>query len=173
MLSNDNIRLRALEIDDIDKLYEWENNSDEWYAGNTITPYSRHELKQHILRACRSIYEQKQLRLMIEQNNPVCRSGIVDLYEFDAHHCRAAVGILIDTDCRCKGIATQAITLLTEYAFDVLRLHQVYAYIQADNEASLKLFARCGFTRSGVLSGWVARKEGFADACIFQLLNHS
>jgi diamine N-acetyltransferase len=173
MLSNDNIHLRALELDDIDKLYAWENNSHEWHAGNTLAPYSRHELRQHVLRGCRSIYDQKQLRLMIEQKNPVRPAGIIDLYEFDPHHRRAAVGILIEAERRCKGIATQAVTILTEYAFNVLRLHQVYAYIQSDNEISRKLFTRCGFIHSGTLAGWVARKEGFADACIFQLINHS
>jgi RimJ/RimL family protein N-acetyltransferase len=82
------IRLRPLEPEDIDILYEWENNMEIWEAGNTKTPFSRYILAQYIKESGKDIYEQKQLRLIIqtETGEPV---GAVDLFDFDPYHLRA------------------------------------------------------------------------------------
>ena len=65
LLENGNIRLRAVEPEDLDRLYSWENNTRLWDVGNTRNPYSRYILKQYIINSDKDIYENKQLRLMI------------------------------------------------------------------------------------------------------------
>lgn len=35
------IRLRALEPEDLELLYSWENNLSYWVISNTITPFSK------------------------------------------------------------------------------------------------------------------------------------
>ena len=37
-LENEIIRLRALEPEDLEPLYRWENNPDLWSLGNTMSP---------------------------------------------------------------------------------------------------------------------------------------
>ena len=39
MLSDNFIRLRALEIEDLDMLYLWENDTSLWHYGNNIAPF--------------------------------------------------------------------------------------------------------------------------------------
>ena len=41
-LENETIRLRALEPEDLELLYRWENNPELWSLGNTMSPYSRY-----------------------------------------------------------------------------------------------------------------------------------
>ena len=41
-LENDTIRLRALEPEDLDLLYAWENDTSLWEFGSTLVPYSRY-----------------------------------------------------------------------------------------------------------------------------------
>jgi diamine N-acetyltransferase len=40
------IRLRALEPEDLEVLYEWENNDSNWIISNTLSPFSKYTLKQ-------------------------------------------------------------------------------------------------------------------------------
>ena len=47
-LSNDKVLLRALEPEDVELLYGWENDSDLWQVSNTIAPYSKYVLTQFI-----------------------------------------------------------------------------------------------------------------------------
>jgi multidrug efflux system membrane fusion protein len=65
-LSGKNTRLRAIEPADLDIIYEWENDPENWIVSNTIAPFSRHVLQKYIEGAQQDIYEARQLRLMID-----------------------------------------------------------------------------------------------------------
>ena len=169
--ANNHIRLRALEPEDIDLLYAWENDTSLWAWGCTVSPYSRYTLKEYISHSRLDIYEARQLRLMVEEIDTHTGVGVIDLYDFDLHNRKAATGILTDTAHQRKGIASQAMNLLIDYAFSFLKLHQLYAYIPANNEPSKKLFLRCGFGITGVLRDWITTEQGFADVLFAQQIN--
>lgn len=172
LLENNRIRLRALEPEDLDFLYKWENNTEWWGVGSTLTPYSRYHLKEYIAESHRDIYELKQLRLVVELKENGLPVGLVDLYDFDPRHKRAGVGILLDTHFQKNGLATDALQLIKEYAFTHLNLHQLFAFIPVKNEASQKLFTRCGFDTTGKLTDWLCINDTFEDVLVLQLLNH-
>ena len=166
LLQNDIICLRSPEPEDLDKLYSWENDSSFWEISSTLSPYSRYELKQHIADAGKDIYERKQLRLIIELQETKTAIGTVDLYDFDVHHRRAGVGILIDSAHQRKGYAKIALNLLIVYAFSFIKIHQLYAYIPVSNTASLRLLEQCGFKTIGTLKDWLVTSEGYIDVQI-------
>ncbi|MCD7714519.1 MAG: GNAT family N-acetyltransferase, partial [Prevotella sp.] len=64
--SNSNVILRAIEPDDLDLLYNVENDRTLWQLGNTNEPYSKELLRNYILTTTGDIYADKQLRLIIE-----------------------------------------------------------------------------------------------------------
>jgi diamine N-acetyltransferase len=166
LLENERIRLRALEPEDLANLYAWENNTALWEAGSLLSPCSRYLLKQYILDSGDDIYSRKQLRLMIELKSTTVAAGTIDLYDFDPHHRRAGVGILVDSPYLQQGIATEALILVTEYAFEFLHLHQLYAYIPTTNIPSQRLFERCGFQLMGVMKDWIHTVNGYVDVMI-------
>ncbi|MDH6306351.1 diamine N-acetyltransferase [Parabacteroides sp. PF5-5] len=171
LLKNDTLALRALEPEDLEYLFRWENNSAIWScSGSTISPYSRYVLKEYIAQSHLGIYEQKQLRLIIELMETKKPIGMIDLYDFDPHNRKAGVGILLDTEHQGNGMATNALHLLTDYAFSFLKIHQLYAYVAINNEPSKSLFLRCGFTISGTLSDWISTEKGYSDVLIMQYI---
>ncbi|MDL2282009.1 GNAT family N-acetyltransferase [Parabacteroides sp. OttesenSCG-928-G06] len=171
LLQNEQIRLRALEPEDLPLLYRWENDTTAWSVGNTLAPYSQHVLREYIIESRQDIYTLKQLRLMIEVIAEKQTIGMIDLFDFDPHNRRAGVGILIDPDWQQNGWATEALKLLIDYAFSFLKLHQLYAHIPESNEASNRLFTHCGFRETGRLSDWITTEEGYEDVIIRQLRN--
>ena len=90
MLSDNLTRLRALEPDDLDILYNVENDVALWAVGNTNAPYSREVLRQYLLSTTCDIYTDKQLRLVVETHGGEA-VGMVDLLSFDAMNARAEV----------------------------------------------------------------------------------
>jgi diamine N-acetyltransferase len=169
------IMLRALEPADLEILYKWENDQDIWRVSNTIVPYSRYNLKKYIESSHLDIYETKQLRLIIDsadKNDKHTSIGAVDLFDFDPYHMRAGIGILIgDNRLRNKGFANKALTEIIRYSFETLQLHQLFANITTDNEASQHLFEKAGFTCSGVKKEWIRIPGGFIDEAFYQLIN--
>ncbi len=171
-LKGEHIRLRALEPDDLDFLYELENNTDVWEISGTTTPYSRNILKRYLDHAHRDIYEVKQLRLCIcdETEKAV---GLIDLFDFDPKNRRAGMGIIVlDENRRNKGFGAEAIRLLTEYAFSSLSLRQVYANVIEGNLASMHLFEKMGFEKVGIKKDWVFSEGTYKDEVLFQKLNN-
>ena len=169
LLTNENIRLRALEPEDLELIFRWENDTSLWAMGNTLSPYSRYTIKEYIQDSRQhDIYELRQLRLMIEIVATEDVIGMIDLYDFEPYHKRAGVGILIDLAYRKKGYATNALNLLLDYTFSFLKIHQLYVYIPEKNQSSRSLFKYCGFVEKGVLSDWIMTPEGYQDVICMQ-----
>lgn len=161
------VRLRALEPEDLEALYGWENDPATWEQGCTLAPYSRYALREYIASASTSdLYAMRQLRLMIIEKSADRAIGTVDLYDFDPHHQRAGLGVLIDASCRGRGFGREAIGLVSAYAFRFLHLHLLYAHVSTRNTPSLRLFAAAGFQSCGTLPGWIRTAEGFDDVVV-------
>jgi len=170
-LENDEIKLRALEPEDLDALYKWENDAELWNCGITIAPYSKFAIKEYIAESRLDIFQSKQLRLMIVKKDNNEPAGTVDLYDFDPMNLRAGVGILIDEAYRGKGVGKQALHLINNYAFDFLLLKQLFAYVPRQNEISLKLFSQSGYSNTACLKEWIKTSNGFEDVFLMQLIN--
>ena len=170
-LKGQNIYLRALEPEDLDFIYEIENNESIWHVSNTQTPYSKFLIRQYLENAHQDIYEVKQLRLAICLNNSNDAVGVIDLFEFDPMHQRAGIGIVIMNDSnRNNGIGSEALSLLIDYAFNQLQLHQLFANIGSKNEISIALFSKFGFEKIGIKKDWNKINGSFDDEILFQLI---
>lgn len=164
------VRLRALEPEDVDRLYIWENDRDIWPFGGTRAPLSRHQLWEYATNYDANPFAAGQLRLIIElattpdnalpQNSQSSQSsqsshnsqnsqnsqsspipcGIIDLYDIDPINSRAMVGIMVAPQWRSRGIATCALELVGEYCRDTLGLATIASEVASDNLPSIMLF---------------------------------
>lgn len=165
------IFLRALEPNDVELLYQWENDPEIWQISQTLTPFSRFTLKQFVNTAQEDIFAAKQLRLMINDQAKKQTIGIIDIFDIDPLNLRAGIGILIHRDFRQQGIATETLQLCTNYLFKTFFLHQIYANVLAENEISLALFSKCGFEIVGTKRDWIKTANGFNDVVLMQKIN--
>lgn len=167
LLSDSKINLRALEPEDLELLYDWENMPQFWDTGNTRQPYSRFELKQYISQINKDIYESRQLRLMICDSATQQAVGTVDLFNFDPYHSRIELGLFVAPEFKGKGFATSALHLIEEYVFSFLKIHQLYSYIAGTNLAGITMFTKENFS-SVKLTSWIRTVEGYEDVVLFQ-----
>lgn len=170
-LKNDRVYLRAVEPEDLDTMYEMENDPSMWDISSFTVPYSRYVLKQYIESSQNDMYADKQLRLMIVRREDNRTLGTIDITDFVPLHSRGAVGIAVHKNYRRQGYASDALGLLCEYAFKFLFVHQLYAHIAVDNEPSVRLFSSCGFTQCGLLKDWIVTAEGHKDVWLMQCIN--
>lgn len=165
------VNLRAMEPEDLDALYQMENSPDLWSVSNTSVPYSRYVLHDYIANASNDIYADRQVRLVIE-NAAEEVVGMLDIVNFDPQHRRAEVSIVIKNTHQGCGYASAAVAKAKDYALHVLHLHQLYAVVATDNEASLRLFARSGFSEGCLLADWLYDGENYSDARFMQCVLH-
>ena len=164
--------MRALEPQDIDVVYGWENDTDLWRVSGTMAPFSRHSLMRFIEEQQFDIYATRQQRLIIEADadGGAVAVGAVDMFDFDPQNRRAGVGVVVSKEFRRCGYAKEALQLLERYARDVLHLHQLWCSIGADNNASLALFRTAGYTECGRRLEWILTPNGPLDELLLQKL---
>ena len=162
------IRLRAIEPEDLDLLYQLENDRSLWDVGTTNVPYSRYTLHDYIATSSDDIFADRQVRLIIEDVRTRKTVGICDLVRFDPQHHRAETGIVVMRDNRRKGYALTALTLLADYALRVVHLHQLYAVVAADNEAAVNLFRKAGYEVQAELRDWLFDGHQYGNALLMQ-----
>ena len=160
-------RLRALEPEDLDAMYGWENDTDSWRVSGTVAPFSRHVLSRLIDEQQFDIYATRQMRLVIETLDGSA-VGAVDMFEFDPQNLRAGVGIIVAPPYRNQGFALDALQTLERYVRDVLRMHQLWCSVGADNEASLALFRKAGYAECGRRKEWILTPNGAIDEVLMQ-----
>ena len=169
MLRSNLLRLRAVEPEDLDLMYLIENDTELWPQGQATVPYSHFALKQYIAECSNDFFHDRQLRLVIETSDGIS-VGFVDLQHYDPLHHRAEVGIVVVPEQQRKGIATESLRLLSEYAPDHLGIHQLYALVPKGNKASEALFKKCGYKETATLEDWLKSPQGWQSVKVFQLV---
>ena len=171
-LQGNSIYLRALEPEDLEFIYQIENDESIWEISHTQTPYSRYLIVQYLENAQQDIYEAKQLRLAICRKGEFEPIGLIDLFEFDPTNRRAGIGIVLQNEeHRGQGLGAEAIGLIVNYAFTHLNLHQLYANIDSENIRSVNLFLKFGFVHIGTKKDWNLVRGKFRDESLYQLIN--
>ncbi len=163
------IKLRALEPEDLEILYAWENNPKGWEISNTHLPWSKAVLKAYIKNAQQDIFTAGQIRLVVCKTDNTA-VGLLDIFEFDPFHKRAGLGILIADSFRQQGLAKAALKQALIYGFKHLDLNQFFCHILEDNQASVLLFESLGFEKTGTKKAWIKHGNHYKNEAIYQLL---
>lgn len=96
--------------------------------------------------------------------------GNIKLGPINLHHKYASIGILIgDKKYWGRGCATEAIKLITEYGFEILKLNKLDAGAYAENIGSINAFMKAGFSQEGLLKKHVTCNGQFMDVVLLGL----
>ena len=170
-LEGDYINLRGLVLQDLAFLYLIENDEALWELSQIQTPFSKDVLQKYLETAQNDIKKLKQLRLVItsKTNEPL---GFIDLFDFDSHNKHAGVSIVLTEAYRGKGYGKDALSVLMDYSFNELGLHQLYSNVLEDNSVSIRLFESLGFEKVGLKKRWRFYKGRYKNEYLFQFINH-
>lgn len=103
VLTDGKYRLRAPEPEDLDVLFNMENDSSIWMVSGNVVPYSRYQIKKYIQQSQHDFYTDRQIRFMIVRVEDSVVMGSVDLTDIDPYNGRAEVGIALLSEYRGQG----------------------------------------------------------------------
>jgi RimJ/RimL family protein N-acetyltransferase len=96
--------------------------------------------------------------------------GLALAPEIDREAREIELGYMVHPAARGRGIATRALTLLTRWAFDEAGALRAYLMINHDNEGSLRVAARAGYVREGLLRSLHLKQDLRADCELWSRL---
>lgn len=159
--------LRALEPDDLDILYDTENDKSLWKYSNTSSPFSKHSLKKFIENSHLDIIEHNQVRLVLSDKNNL-PFGFIDLFKYDMINKRAGVGIIIFEKYRSRGLGSISLDLIENYVKKYIPIHQLYANISSENIESIKLFEKHNYLKVGNKKDWIYYNNKYFNELLYQ-----
>jgi [ribosomal protein S5]-alanine N-acetyltransferase len=161
------VRLRALQLEDIDAVLEWALEQEFCEANDWVFPSDPERLRAHWTRLIETPREDfKRLAIALEERT----IGYADLALIDWQERRASFGIAIAREHWGRGFAARGGALLLEYGFETLGLERIVAEVHASNERSLRLMQRLGFRQEGVLRQHETYRGAKQDVVLFGIL---
>ena len=79
------------------------------------------------------------------------------------------VGFIGEKSYRGHGIGTEALKLLTKFAFDILNAHSIYTSVYNFNEASLKSINKAKFTKCGEYRESIYYNSKYYNEILFEM----
>lgn len=163
------VHLRALTADDAPVCADWFN--DEALTGHMnkgAFPNTLAQQVEHLEKMQRSRGD-VQLGIVLADTGRLV--GTIGIHKIDWHHRHGDISIVIgDTSLQGRGVATEAIGLMTAHAFEKLNLHKVTAGMWATNTGSRRAFEKNGFMLEGQLRESFWQGDRFVDEIRLGLL---
>lgn len=98
--------------------------------------------------------------------------GKISLYLYSEQNRRAETGYILNRRHWGRGLMTEALGAVLDFAFDELMLHRIEADVDPKNSASLALLSKFGFVREGRFRDrWFVHDE-WHDSVMLGLLRH-
>lgn len=137
--------VRPVEDRDFPLFHEWMNDPDISWWMDYEGPFTLDEIERDIEKA-----HEEGLPFTIEfESKPIGRIG---LNRFRQQSRVASTYLFIgDPAARGRGLATDAMTALLEFAFNDRRVRMIDLMVLAENDAAIRTYKACGFREDGRL----------------------
>ena len=164
---NMKVILRPLEREDLSFIHNL-NNERQTMAFWFEEPYE--SLDELVKLYDKHIHEDNERRFVIDVDGKF--AGVIELIEINFIHRTTEIQIIIKQDFRGLGLSKTAILLGLDYAFNILNLHKVYAYVDIRNTLSLNICKDIGFIQEGVLRQHFFAEGMYRDSIFIGILKN-
>jgi ribosomal-protein-alanine N-acetyltransferase len=150
MLPGKKIYLRPITLADATQEYvDWLNDKEvNQYLESRFVLATIENVKKFIESVSKS---ENNYFFAIVDNESHTHVGNIKIGPVNTFHKRGDIGILVgNKNFWGKGVATEAISLISDFAFNNLNLDKVMAGCYSNNIGSYKAFIKCGFVEEGL-----------------------
>ncbi len=169
-LEGKKIYLRPVSLEDVNETYyHWLNDPEvNQFLETRFTLQNMGRIREYV----QSLQDKKDtvfLAICLKENDR--HIGNIKLGPINWFHRIADVSLFIGAkDCWGKGLATESICLVAQYAFEQLNLHKITAGCYEKNIGSAKVFKKAGFSEDVVFKDHLFFEGSYQDKICFRLL---
>lgn len=170
ILQGEQIFLRRLTEEDATQEYvDWMNDPEiNQYLESRFYTQTIESTKAFI----RSVTNDNNYQFGIFFNEGGKHIGNIKIGSINHFHKYADIGFLIgDKSCWGRGIATEAIKLATDFAFNTLKLHKLWGGAYSPNIGSIKAFLKNNYQQEGIKKNQYLCHGVYVDDILFGKVN--
>jgi len=169
IIEGSRVTLRSYRVGDETALVRHADNRNVWrnLAEVFPHPYTMEAAREWIRRNLDNAVPHLSLAITIEDE---VVGGIGVMAKDDVYVRTAEVGYWLSEDYWGRGIATEAVALVVEYAFGQLKLARLEAGVFAWNPASARVLEKNGFTLEATLKDRIFKDGQLTDELLYARL---
>ena len=158
-IENNTIGLRPATIDEVDYIYELEARPEN---SHFVMAYSKERHTQIIVNA------DEELLIIVDKatDKPM---GFVILAGLTNPNLSMEFRRLVISD-KGKGLGRQALHLIIQYCFKMLKFHRLWLDVYEDNERGIHLYQSVGFKKEGTLRDVIKHGDSYRSLLLFSIL---
>jgi len=161
------VRLRAIELEDVDNAFRWINDREVSRNLMARYPYSLEAEREWVKEAAKPL-DFGNVRFAIETKDGV-HIGNCGLHRASAENRHAELGIMIgEKEYWGRGFGTDTMLTLLRFAFEQMNLHKVTLGVFEFNGRGLAMYTKLGFVEEGRF-----REDLFQDGRYWDLIRMS
>lgn len=170
-LLGEKIMLREYRKEDLTHIIAWTNDSQTTkYLSHIFTLPQTEQNSEDFLES-RLRGGSRETGFVIADRETQAYIGQADLFDINWIDRCATVGIVIGSaENRGRGVGTEALRLLCDYAFMNLGLERVQLDVYAGNQRAVRCYERAGFVREGVRRSARFVNGAFMDVLFMSVL---
>lgn len=133
--------------------------------------YSEQTQQRKIMEGLRLAQENREFSFGIFEQQTGQLVGHISLYAIKRlPYSSAFVGYSMDQNYAGRGIATEAVALVLDFAFNKLNIHRIEAYVAPENLASVRVLEKSDFVREGLLRELLFINGHWVDHYMYAIL---
>jgi RimJ/RimL family protein N-acetyltransferase len=168
-LKTPHLTLRPFNNDDAGAVFGYWQSDPGWERFNASVPseFSAKDAEDFVADICTRNREERPSWALVHQGTVV---GVVSL-SFEQGYRIAVVGYGVHGSLRGRGLAAEAVRSVIDAAFGAYpQLRRIRAHTDAENESSIRVLKKLGFSQEGLLRSNQFVKGHFRDEAIFGML---
>ncbi len=170
VLETPRLILRRLEVSDAQDMYEYACRPEtSKYLMWEAHPYYSYTVE--LLRFFQREYKEGRyfdFAVVYKENSKMI--GTAGFTSYDEKNSVAEAGYVLNPDYHGRGLGTEALGAILNFAFCELNVNRVECRYMLGNDASLKVMKKCGMQKEGVLRSRLYCKGKYSDIGICSIL---
>ena len=173
ILRTERLILRQIKTEDIDGIFKFNSdiNSLKYIARD---PYEKREQAEDRVKFFDEMYKTKKAVWWTfttkEADDLIGYGGI---FEIDKTNNRAEIGYGLLPEFWGNGFISEAMKAMVDFGLNKLQVHKLYAIVDPNNGASIKILEKNNFQREGILCEHLFARGKYFDMCYYGRINNA
>jgi ribosomal-protein-alanine N-acetyltransferase len=166
------LRFRRFQKHDAQSLFEIRSDPEVMKYMDTLPHKSIFNSHKMIKKIRKSFDAEESINWVISYKNNNEMIGYFGFWRLMKEHCRGEIGYALKKQFWRKGIMSETMATMLDFAFNKFNLHSIEANVNDENMASIRLLENFGFKKEAQFRENYLFNGIFLDSVIYSLLEN-
>lgn len=171
VIESDEVMLKQIDESDLDELFSIYNNTKVFEFCGILPKHKKETVRKMIGHFQRDFNKKSRMKLGIYLKSSSKLVGIIECMDYKKKVQMITIGYYLAEEHWGKGIATKALSILTNYVFNETNIQRIQAEVMVENIVSKRVLLKNSYVLEGTIrQGGFWPSKGVIDYELYSIL---